>query len=364
MRFLAIIFLTLTINLAVSPVVTLAFETDQYNLPPTPLADIGDEVSDHVEQTLFGVLASLNGQIASRSRCLELKSIECRSVEVEKRKLAYLRAESTVAEEFYNRLGRGSIFRSGFGRWMEKYRFRGQPDRYKAPFAETIFVLKPSNYATLSPTVRLYGAEFGIDKLDHLFQQGYEYYELKQKAIARGATPADAEKEAIAYGQKTERTYFGLLVSGVYSNADLAANHAGMRFYENLTRSVELAGKTRPALAMLRDGSWELNRSAIQSRPLKLYISDHLNEAWNPSSFRLTLVRSVRREVKKHACPKWLKAYPNLIRDSFLERSRSLELWQGETYGHTKRSRIVSIADICFSHSETSSHRLFSVSKE
>jgi len=29
-----------------------AFETDQYNLPPKPLADIGVEVSDHVESKL------------------------------------------------------------------------------------------------------------------------------------------------------------------------------------------------------------------------------------------------------------------------------------------------------------------------
>ncbi|CAN5876298.1 hypothetical protein BH24ACI1_BH24ACI1_14180 [soil metagenome] len=31
---------------------TVAFETDQYNLPAPPLADIGDEVSEYTEENL------------------------------------------------------------------------------------------------------------------------------------------------------------------------------------------------------------------------------------------------------------------------------------------------------------------------
>ena len=41
-----------------------AFETDQYDLPPEPLADIGDEVSDHVQQSLQEAFDDLNVQIA------------------------------------------------------------------------------------------------------------------------------------------------------------------------------------------------------------------------------------------------------------------------------------------------------------
>ena len=45
--------------------VSLAFETDQFNLPPVPLADIGDEVSEHVEETLRFAVAKVNADIAS-----------------------------------------------------------------------------------------------------------------------------------------------------------------------------------------------------------------------------------------------------------------------------------------------------------
>ncbi|MEJ7622769.1 MAG: hypothetical protein WKF34_02130 [Pyrinomonadaceae bacterium] len=348
MRIPAAIFIILSLLAMSRPPAALGFETDQYNLPPVPLADIGDEVSDHVEKSLFAVLASLNGEIAVRSKCLKTSTLGCRGAEVERRKLAYLRSESTVAEMLYARLGKGSIFRSGFGRWMETHKFRTQPDRYKAPYSETIFVLKPSNYATLSPTVRMYDSEFGIDKLDHFFQQGHEYYELKRKALTAGATVTDAEKAAIAYGQKTERTYFGLLVSGVYSNADLYANYVGMKFYENLTKPIDINNRIHPALASLRDGQWELNTAALLARPLKSYISDHLNEAWNPSSFRLTLVRSVRREVKKHACPKWRVTYPTMTGAEIAKRSGVLRLWHDDDYGHTSRDRTVTVAETCF----------------
>jgi len=348
MRISTAIFIILSLLAMSGPRAALAFETDQYNLPPVPLADIGDEVSDHVEKALFAVLASLNSEISVRSKCLETRTQECRRADLERRKLAYLRSESTVAEMLYARLGKGSIFRSGLGRWIETHKFRTQPDRYKGPYSETIFVLKPSNYVTLSPTIRMYGSEFGIDKLDHFFQQGYEYYELKLKSLTAGATVAQAEKSAIAYGQKTERTFFGLLVSGVYSNADLYANYVGMKFYENLTNPIEIDGRVHPALASLLDGQWQFNTTALASRPLKSYISDHLNEAWNPSSFRFTLVRSVRREVKKHACPKWLKAFPDLTREKVREREDSLTLWHGVLYGHTEKQRTVRLADTCF----------------
>lgn len=325
-----------------------AFETDQYNLPPVPLADIGDEVSDYIESQLYTAIAKLNGEIARSVKCLENPVKGCSSSSVERKKLAALRSNDSVAEAFYNLTGEGSIFRSTFGRWISDHKFRGQPDRYKTSYSETIFVLKPSVYTTLSPTVRLYSVELGIDKLDHFFQQGYDYYAIEKRELARGKTPAVAVKAAIEWGKKTERTYFGLLVSGVYSNADLYANYAGLKFYQNLTEPLEINGKTHPPLTRIHDGLWQINTTALAERPLKPYITDHMNEAFNPSAFRFTLVRSVRREVKKHACPDWHSANPDLTKSALIERSTALQQWHGEDYGYTKKDRIVNLADVCF----------------
>ncbi len=48
----AIARLFLCVVLLMQANIAFAFETDQYNLPPEPLADIGDEVSEYAEQNL------------------------------------------------------------------------------------------------------------------------------------------------------------------------------------------------------------------------------------------------------------------------------------------------------------------------
>ncbi len=47
-----------------------AFETDQYNLPTVPLADIGDEVSEYVEGHIREAIGKLNTKIAHGEACL------------------------------------------------------------------------------------------------------------------------------------------------------------------------------------------------------------------------------------------------------------------------------------------------------
>ena len=66
----------------------------------------------------------------------------------------------------------------------------------------------------------------------------------------------EAVQQAVKWGQKTERTYFGLWVSGVYSNADLYANYAGMKFYDALTQPLTVGGES-PA-GYRSSGKWPL----------------------------------------------------------------------------------------------------------
>ncbi len=91
-------------------------------------------------------------------------------------------------------------------------------------------LLVSATFLAASPTVNAYGYYLGTDKLDHFFRQGHEYFELAQ---AKGVAAA------VAHGVKQEHTYFGTLSSGVYSNSDLAANYAGMKFYQNLREVFE-----------------------------------------------------------------------------------------------------------------------------
>lgn len=340
----------LSLMIALMPISVAAMETDQYNLPPVPLADTGDEVSEFVEQNLIDAVAKINGEIAIHQACIQpsdIKPSACGSPEKENKKLAVLRSNNAVAKELFKLLGDGNIFVAHIGQWMTSHDFRSSPSLYKTDYLHSIYFAAPLDYATLSPTVRLYGVEFGTDKLDHFFQQGYKYYNIQKEAVGKGKTSGEAEQKAVKWGQMTERTYFGLLVSGVYSNADLYANYAGMKFYLGLTEPITIGEKTRPALLVLKDGKWTIDVASLRGDLLKSFVSDHLNEALNPSGYAFTIFGSVRRAVKKNGCPAWQKMLPNAAKADLESRSASLEKWNGEDYGFTRKGRSVPVA-ACF----------------
>jgi len=350
----AIIGIFLCAVLLMPSTAVFAFETDQYNLPPKPLADIGDEVSQYAEENIKKAVDKLNDEIYKRQSCLEKNIVrprkrKCDSPEKERIKLVYLRSEKAVAREVFKRLGDGIIPFTKSGSWMESHDFKVQPARYKTNFRKSIFFIFPTNYLTISKTVNIYGSQFGIDKIAHFFQQGYTYYTKYNGALAEGLTPDKAAKKAVRWGQMTERTFYGTLVSGVYSNADLCANYVGMKFYQNLTRSVKIGDSTKPAVLLIEDGIWKFNEKVeLREILIKPFFSDHLNEALNPSIFIVGLRSFVRRTVRKQSCKQWFEVYPNLSQAEIMKKSEALTLWNGEDYGFTDSKNFVTIANTCF----------------
>jgi hypothetical protein len=326
-----------------------AFETDQFNLPPEPLADIGDEVTEYVAAQLRTAVAKLNDRVARADECLSAKKKGCEGPDKTQKELEYLRSEEALAKALYDLLSGGNLMTTRFGKWIHDHKFRAQPAAYKAPYLESIYLIKPSNYLTLSPTIRMYGHEFGIDKIEHLFQQGHQYYERVNDALRDGKPRNEAVKKAVDWGKHTERTYYGILTSGVYSNADLNANYIGLKFYEGLTKPLMIGLSTRPAMVELKGGRWHLADIVIlRDHLLRPFIGEHLSEAYNPSAYRFTLVGAVRRAVKRYACAEWHKRFPALTAAQLADEARSLEQWHGEDYGHTKRGGMVNVGDICF----------------
>jgi hypothetical protein len=342
--------------LLLSSTKAFAFETDQYDLPPAPLADIGDEVSEHVVQKLRKAVDKINAEIVVRQRCVSAYAdggpeLGCDFLRAEVSRLAYLRTDDAMVEAAFDELGAGVPPFTSMGTWMDAHHFRGQPARYRTSYLKSIFVLFPPIALTISPTVNMYGSEFGTDKIAHLFQQGYTYYKISHRALAEGATPEEATAKAVRWGQKSERTFFGTLVAGVYSNGDLAANYVGLRFYEGLTQTATLGDSTRPAVLRLKDGLWTFNDGVnLRDEMLKPFISDHLNEALNPSIFTKNLGMRwyLRRVVRKRSCAQWFERYPELSKSGLDEESRSLRLWQSEDYGFTDSEHFVTIANTCF----------------
>lgn len=349
-----IIRLFLCFVLLAQPFAVFTFETDQYNLPPQPLADISDEVSNYTEENVKKAIVKINAEISARQSCLESiaakpKKKTCGAPAKEQVRLEYLRSPDAVAREVYKLLGDGIPPFTNSETWMEKHRFEKQPARYKTSFEKSVYLVSPVNYLSLSSTVNLYGAEFGTDKIAHFFQQGYTYYKKYNRALARGLTPAKAAAKAVRWGRGSERTFYGSLVSGVYSNADLYANYVGMKFYQSLTRELKIGNVVRPAALILKNGAWTFNENFNGREMLiKPFVSNHLNEALNPSMFIKTLRPFVRLAVRKQSCKQWLNRFPELARVDYENTLSALKLWNGEDYGFTESKNFITIANTCF----------------
>ena len=169
--------------------------------------------------------------------------------------------------------------------------------------------------------------------------------------MASGRSAAEAVRRAIKWGQMTERTYFGSLVSGVFSNADLFANFAGMKFYIGLTQPVKIGEIVIPPLLKVTGGVWELSSDAgLPMSLLQPYISDHLNEALNPSGFNAFLFPSVKKVIKNHSCSQWREIHTTVTAAELDTKAVSLRIWNGEDYGFTKKSRMIDIGQLCFAN--------------
>jgi hypothetical protein len=331
------------------------FETDQYNLPPAPLADIGAEVSEYAEQNIREAIGKINSEIVARQNCLgniggKSQKIKCDSPQKEREKLALLQSEDTIMRAIFNRLGAGFPPFTKSETWMDKHRFKAQPARYKTSFRQSIFFDAPSNYLTISSTVNLYGAQFGTDKIAHVFQQGFSYYKIYKRALASGATAEEAVEKAVNWGKSTENTFYGTLVSGVFSNADLCANFVGLKFYLNLTREIKIGNETKAAILSVKNGVWTFNENAGSrgENLLKPFLLNHLNEALNPSIFVVSLRSSVRKTVKQQSCKLWRARFPKLTQADFESETSLLMLWNGEDYGFKQSGKFITIANTCF----------------
>jgi hypothetical protein len=330
--------------------IAFAFETDQYNLPPQPLGDIGVEVSDYTETVVRKAVEQVNAEILRRENCLITATKQCDSPEKNQKQLAYLRSDDAVAHEVYEVLGGGIVPYTNSGSWLESNQFKAQPARYKPGFRESLFVFYPTSYFELASTVKMYDVQFGTDKIAHFFEEGYGYFKTYKKELNKGSSAKQATEKAVKAGQKSERGIYGTFISGVFSNGDLAADYAGMKFYQGFTEELRISDKTRPAMLKLNNGVWALNESFdMQTMLLKPFVSNHLNEALNPSGFTKFLgLNSQVRKVLRRNCPEWRVQNPNFTQLDFERLTESLKRWNNEDYGFTEKKNFITIADTCF----------------
>lgn len=287
-------------NVPAGPVAN-AIETDQFTVPLAPLVDIGPNLSRKVVEI------------------------------IESDRTGHDPENILAAWVGHN------VLTSRLARWVKRLRVGGQSAGFRPSLSNSIYrsAFSPLLLSFLfdSPTVRLYGHYLGTDKIDHFFQQGHQYFELVRKNEAQGAGGSAAVAAAVAHGVKQEHTYFGTLVSGVYSNADLAANYAGMKFYLNLRHPVQIGERVwPPLLERSPDGAWRLRPGIDPDRLLEPFFSDHLDESLNPSRYKFS--RASIRSLVSDRCDAWRRFYADRLGRVSPSGQSFAATWFGEEYGH------------------------------
>jgi hypothetical protein len=349
----------------VAPRAAEALETDQFTPPRRPLADVGPEVSREVMRRIEIAVARVNDRTARHLKRADAagegfwRRHHLREAERES-------GERALAAEVYRELAGPGLPECHLERWIRKHRFANGPARHEMSSARSVYGPSPLARSpfivSLSPTVNVFGVYCGADKMGHLVQQGYQYFDTFIRAEERAAsgTHAAALAAAVKRGVDQERGFYGLALVGVYSNADLAANYAGLKLYLNLTRPVSFGGPPRPALLVRENRRWVFNgdrsvsgggvsRGADRSVEfLRPFVSDHFNEALNPPLFSRPTRETVRTRWRARGA-EWAAFYGSTP-PAEAKRLHALATWHGEPYGHSGFGSLVTALDTCFAN--------------
>jgi hypothetical protein len=164
-----------------------------------------------------------------------------------------------------------------------------------------------------TPTLEVDGIRFGTDKLAHLVSSGWTFYSVYRQGLAKGESPAEAERRAVRRGIVEESLILGKLASGVTAIADIESSYAGISFYRDLCDVED------PVLA-LRDDGWFISRPI----DLRLYVTPRWDESYQPSVYTKGRWRKVRPVLESY-CPRLADPKVRQMRERYrLRDHRSL----------------------------------------
>jgi hypothetical protein len=336
-----------------------AHETDNFYLPlDAELADLSDFVAAvhtrAIEEAVMEINTEIERAIAMENAASRAKLLErCHDPE---------KVAAAVASRF------GDAFtetvraeRALKGDWAKRS-YPGKKSTNHSIWMNFAghFLLDPRALIMLAQadTLKAYGVYFGADKLTHFHQLGWSYYKLYHSLRRDGLSEKESYYKVLQRYSNTaflaEKKMFGIIGTGVYSNADMAANHMGFKFYVNLTEKVVLKGREREPLVVRCGVFWRVNDHVRpQSGWLGAFVSDHWNEALNPSLYDATMRPGIRRVLRSRAGPivRFYTEKDGRPNDPayFDNLSHDLATYEGEAYGHSKRfDKLMNIGNTCY----------------
>lgn len=317
---------------------TWAHETDQFTVPEQALADIGPEITSEMAKRIQSEMKLLNRDLDKNP-----------PVENDARF-----QPATLAKRIATRFGTNP-FQTEFESWITKHEFKAQPALWQVDYDKSVFngaaFTRPLLVVALSPTININGHNIGLDKVGHFVQQGHEYYEIYNDKVSKpDAKRIDALEAAIKHGIDQENGIYGSFTIGVYSNADMAANYAGLHFYINLTQQVSLGGKVYPPILELHKNRWRFVGNQYPKDMFTRFVTPNFNEAFNPPSLASDIYGAYAKNVRSLA-PAWVKFYSS---SKAIEEERNLTLsrWFGEPYGYAGPDNCPTICSVFFNEDD------------
>jgi hypothetical protein len=337
-----------------------AHETDQYTMPlDRPMADLADYFDGVHFAALQAAVEKLNKETES---ALKERNASYRDAELNRIR-SPLHVMEAVFANFDDAFSEIQDVEDALRSDWVKQAYPGQipiwqPDRWI--YFGTHYWLDPRQIILQfdSSTVKAFGVYFGTDKISHFHHMGRIYFTNYQCRLAQGWS----EQEAIDFIVREYSTdsgigeagLLGFAATGVYSNADLAADYSGFKFCRNLTEPVFIKGALRPPMLVRKGEFWRLNKHVRpESGFFGAFVSDHWNEALNPSWWEWDIHDDVVAAVKERAAgirEFYTKVDKRPDDPAYYERlAHELTTMDGEEYGHCREwDRLLLLSEVCW----------------
>jgi hypothetical protein len=337
-----------------------AHETDQYTMPlSTPFADMGDWLDTVHFRAVDRAVRKLNEEVEA---ALAIEDPQQRAAA-----LHWARRPENAADKVYQ------SFNDAFTEIMDiENALRGEWARRAYPglitahnprewiYSRTHYWIDPRQIVLMfrSSTLKAYGVYFGSDKLSHFHHMGKIYYSQYRQQLHNGMNREEATAYVVrsyAHGNAVgENALLGFIATGVYSNADLAANFAGLKFNINITEPVYINGEVREPMIVRKGEFFRVNKHVRpESGWFGAFVSDHWNEALNPSWYNWDIREDVRAALASRAdiIAQFYTQVDGRPADPqyYTDLALQLSVLDGEDYGHCRKwDRIMTIAQVCW----------------
>jgi len=345
------------------PLRSCAHEVDPYALPPdTELVDLGD----YWDNLLYGAVRGARDEANFKLRQAQL-------IPLQSAREAYIKhciAPDTVALAARCRLPSALMAIENLELkllWQNSVQAKkGKLFGYfaapwKSVYGRTQAIPDPRQLGRMSfmrcSLINVHGTYVGTDKVAHFVSMGYIGYCTYRRQIEYGVEPAKALRRTAALngqGPLGETTILGGIPTGIYSNADMAADYLGLKFYLNLREPVKLEGKMVPPMLVYRGGQlWLREDVRPESGYFARFVSPHMDEVLNPNLYDATMRTAIRQGVQKHSqeiLDRYAGDNPDKRTPEYFKRLVvEYAKYYGEDYGHSGQfEKLITVANTCF----------------